>query len=152
MTLNTCWRSTSHSSLLAQWLKKAAEISTTSHSVSTEWHHGHQSTQPPTLSTMKSIPSAISGSRGPDAKFPRTIFFSIKAGISQKLKQKSDRCNNIFKHQWLNIMMLYCKCFLSLHRPCVLTSNSILEETSSYMVKGYFKHGEQHSSCSKCFY
>lgn len=39
-----------------------------------------------TLSTMKSIASAILESTGPLAKFPRTIFFSMKAGINQKLQ------------------------------------------------------------------
>lgn len=32
--------------------------------------------------------SAIWGSTGPLAKFPRTIFLSIKAGINQKLRKK----------------------------------------------------------------
>lgn len=35
---------------------------------------------------MKSMASAILESTGPLAKFPRTIFFSMKAGISQKLR------------------------------------------------------------------
>ncbi|TNN65374.1 hypothetical protein EYF80_024410 [Liparis tanakae] len=34
----------------------------------------------------QSIASAILGSTGPLAKFPRTIFFNMKAGISQKLE------------------------------------------------------------------
>lgn len=38
-----------------------------------------------TRSTMKSMASAILGSTGPLAKFPNTIFFSMKAGINQKL-------------------------------------------------------------------
>ncbi len=42
-------------------------------------------TRPLTLSTMKSIASAILESTGPLAKFPRTIFFNMKAGINQKL-------------------------------------------------------------------
>lgn len=41
-----------------------------------------------TLSTMKSMASAILASTGPLAKFPRTIFLSIKAGINQKLRGK----------------------------------------------------------------
>lgn len=45
------------------------------------WTH----TGPLTLSTMKSIAFAILGSTGPLAKFPKTIFFSKKAGMSQKL-------------------------------------------------------------------
>lgn len=49
-----------------------------------------------TLSTMKSMASAIIGSTGPDEKFPRTIFLSINDGISQKLlKKKKKRPDNL---------------------------------------------------------
>jgi hypothetical protein len=41
-----------------------------------------------TLSTMKSMASAIIGSTGPEEKFPKTIFLSINAGINQKLQNK----------------------------------------------------------------
>lgn len=50
-----------------------------------QWWHTHLLT----LSTMKSIASAILESTGPLAKFPRTIFFSMKAGINQKLLSRN---------------------------------------------------------------
>lgn len=46
-----------------------------------------------TLSTMKSIASAILESTGPLAKFPRTIFFNMKAGINQKLLNRNMETN-----------------------------------------------------------
>lgn len=42
-----------------------------------------------TLSTMKSIASAILESTGPLAKLPKTIFFNMKAGINQKLLNRN---------------------------------------------------------------
>lgn len=81
-------------------------------------------------------------------KIPKDNFFQHKSRHQPKAETET-RCNNIFKHLGVNIKMLCCKCFLSLHRLCVLTSSEILEETSSSMAKVYFKHGEQHSSCSK---
>lgn len=43
-----------------------------------------------TLSTIKSIASAIFGSTGPLAKLPSTIFLSMNAGINQKLEKKEN--------------------------------------------------------------
>lgn len=42
---------------------------------------------------MKSMACAIFESSGPFAKFPRTIFFNTKAGISQKLNQEGKKKN-----------------------------------------------------------
>lgn len=47
-----------------------------------------------TLSTMKSMASAILESTGPLAKFPRTIFFSMNAGINQKLRGHDGKTAN----------------------------------------------------------
>jgi len=125
VTVSTCWGLSPHSFLLAERARAAEHLHPPAKSISYgDRHQSHRSTQPPTLSTMKSIPSAISGSRGPDAKFPRTIFFSIKAGISQKLKQKQEV--TIFKHPGLQHWG--ASLFLSLHRLCALTSNEILKE------------------------
>ena len=52
-----------------------------------------------TLSTMKSIASAILGSTGPFEKFPRTIFFNMKAGINQKLDNRDE------KTWWLKLLL-----------------------------------------------
>lgn len=65
-----------------------------------------------TLSTMKSMASAILESTGPLAKFPRTIFFSMKAGINQKLrghgrKSKRSDCSEPLFHSTAFYPSLY---------------------------------------------
>lgn len=83
-----------------------------------------------TLSTMKSIASAILESTGPLAKFPRTIFFSMKAGINQKLQghgHENKRNRERYTLRWWTPVLFNSKNSLPVCGPGLIEDSGITE-------------------------
>lgn len=83
-----------------------------------------------TLSTMKSIASAILESTGPLAKFPRTIFFSMKAGINQKLRghgHENKRNRERYTLRWWTSVLFNSKNSLPVCGPGLIEDSGITE-------------------------
>lgn len=82
---------------------------------------------------MKSMASAILESTGPLAKFPRTIFFSMKAGINQKLrrhdrKKKKKKANPVVNvHAEVNLCSIQLFFFLPVCGPSLVEDSGIAE-------------------------